>query len=197
LCGELQLAVGSGKLEAAMSDLGLSEIGSLGAEGFEQFYNNFNGFDIAVLHESDDPIYGASKKDPAYPLFIHIFVDQFDSEIVAGVEVDSDGELYVEWSGMFDGYINWILGEFFGEQSSMELGRYAEGIWHIPTMIVTHIYCSNPETFEEPIVWAARFSREDYLQKSPNDQVSLQRFLEEGIERNQADAEKLVEKYGE
>jgi hypothetical protein len=178
-----------------MSDLGLREVGSIDAEGFEQLYNNYNGFDTAILHETDDPIYGASEKDSAYPLFIHIFVDQFDSEIVAGVEFDSDDEITVKWTGMFDGYVNWLLGEFFGEQSSMELGIYAEGIWRVPTMIVTHIYCTDPETFEEPIVWAARFSREDYLQTKPNDKASLQKLLEAGIERNHADSEKLVEKY--
>lgn len=177
---------------------GLRQIGELPTEGFESQYNNYIGFDSADLYESHHEMYGGRANAPSYPLFIHCFVDEFNTEIVESIESDDDGVIIFNTATDFEYQINWLLGEFFTPESSALLGGYSEGIWNMPTMVIVHFYCPDPETFDDEICWAARFTREDFqaLGDSPGLKELID-FLEKGKLKNDEDAAKLFKLFGD
>ena len=176
---------------------GLRQTGELSAEGFESLYNNNIGFNVAYFCESHHNVYGGSASNTAYPVFVQCSLDEFDTDLVASITNDDEGDLVFETTVDFDYQVSWILGELFNFDSFAEIARAGSIEIPIPTMVVLVFYCPDPATFEDKPAWIGRFVRDEYLAmgQDPKHAV-IRKFISRGLQKNAVDAAALASEFG-
>lgn len=167
---------------ASSEDTDLTLLGTLEAPAFELLYNNHIRFDQAEFFSSNAEVYGGTARKHSQPVFIHIFVDEFDDTLVEEITLDDEDYLELRLSDLFLENLRWLVGELLGEESNDEIAKVADGKWGIPSLLIVHVYCPHPETLEEVLAWTARIDPSKFTQHDVNKSDWLDAFFEEARE---------------